>query len=613
MNKKQLALKFSAIAVSVLLASCGGGSYFDKANSSGGSTATTPAATVTLIIRDVTGFAVPVAVVKIGDSEIITNEQGIATFSLRSGKTYSAKITATGYEETTANVVVQGGVTTVTQTIRIAPLTAATSTVTARVFDGEAGTILANTQIQVGTQTMTTSANGDVTLSNITASERVLYNINSQGFAQQSLALDVIAGQPSNVNIQLLPLQLAGSFSATTGGSATLSNSPTQVDVAANSLVRNDSQAIVGDISVNIASINSILNIHQLPGELATVDSAGLKQPIESFGAMVINAVDDTKADVSLKAGSVATIHIPVVSRSTTLPATTPLYIYNVVKGYWEVDGSNVLTLSADKKYYTGTTSQFGAVSAAATYQTVNVTGCLADGNGYSLQNVPVSLEGVDYSGYTTAITNSDGIFTISARASSTVVVSGQLGKSISNTNKITTTTTASNMTPCLEMTNLANNVSIKLTWGVSPSDVDSHLFTPNGIFISYLNKGSVIAAPFAYLDVDDTSSFGPEIVSLRRLMVGDYNYVVHNYSATYFPGLTNSPTRVELNTPTGSQLFVPTVGETVSGVSKDYWHVFTLRVDANCNINIIPVGQWLSSEDSLKKSVETPVYCTPS
>ncbi|KXZ66958.1 YfaP family protein [Acinetobacter venetianus] len=611
MNKKQLILKLSAIAVSVLLASCGGDGYYGKENGNNG-TVVAQIATVTITIRDVTGFAIPAAIVKIGESEMIANEQGIVTFRLESGKTHSATVTANGYQVTNADVTVGAGQTTATQTIRITPLSAENSTVIARVFNGETGTVLANTQIQVGTETKTTGANGDVTLSNITNSEKVLFNINSQGFAQQSIVVNTITGQPSNINIQLLPLQLAGSFNPSTNASVSLSNSIAKVDVFANSLARTDSQSINGSVSIKIAPINSILDIHQLPGELTTVDSSGQRQLIESFGAMIINAVDSADNEVTLKTGNVATVSIPVVTRSTTLPATTPLYIYDVEEGYWVKDGSNILTLSTDGKYYTGSTSQFGAVSAATVYQTVEVTGCLADGNGYRLQNVPISLEGVDYSGYSTAITNSNGEFTISARANSTAVVAGQLGRSISNSNKITTAANSYAMSPCLEMTNLSNNVTVKLTWGSLPNDIDSHLLAPNGSLVYYGSKGSLSSAPYAYLDVDDTSSFGPEIVTIRRLMVGDYYYVVHNYSGTYNPGITDSPTRVELNTPTGSELFVPNSGESVNMVNKNYWHVFTLRVDTNCNISVIPVRQWLDSEISLKRPQQTPSYCVP-
>lgn len=333
MSKEKLILKLSTFAISIVLASCGGDGYYGQNTSNTNSNITVPAelATVTIIIRDVTGFAIPAATVKIGTLEVITNEKGIAIFKLEIGKTHSAKVTANGYQEHDASVIVNAGLTTTTQTIRVTPLLAENSSVTARVFNGATGSILANTQIQIGTETMTTSANGDVILSNITTTGKTLFNVSSSGFAQQVLTLDLIAGQPSNVNLQLLPLQLAGSFNPAMGGTVSLDNSADQVDVTANSLIRIDGQPIVGNVSVNIAPINSILDIHQLPGELVTVDSDGQRQPIESFGATTIYAVDATKASVSLKTGSVANVRIPVITRSTVLPATTPLYIYMMV------------------------------------------------------------------------------------------------------------------------------------------------------------------------------------------------------------------------------------------------------------------------------------------
>lgn len=44
------------------------------------------------------------------------------------------------------------------------------------------------------------------------------------------------------------------------------------------------------------------------------------------------------------------------------------------------------------------------------------------------------------------------------------------------------------------------------MTWDEKP-DVDLHIFEPNGVHIYYRNKQGEIG----YLDVDDTSSYGPE------------------------------------------------------------------------------------------------------
>lgn len=87
----------------------------------------------------------------------------------------------------------------------------------------------------------------------------------------------------------------------------------------------------------------------------------------------------------------------------------------------------------------------------------------------------------------------------------------------------------------------------LKWPWGASPSDLDSHLFTPNGDHVYFGAKGALTGLPFVNLDVDDITSFGPEVVTLTRVMQGTYVYAVHNYSGTQSPGITGSPTRVEL------------------------------------------------------------------
>lgn len=73
------------------------------------------------------------------------------------------------------------------------------------------------------------------------------------------------------------------------------------------------------------------------------------------------------------------------------------------------------------------------------------------------------------------------------------------------------------------------------LTWGQSPEDLDSHLFTPeidgSTHHVYYANSGAPSVAPYAWLDVDDTSSFGPEVVTVEQLYPGTYTYSIYEYS----------------------------------------------------------------------------------
>jgi uncharacterized protein YfaP (DUF2135 family) len=148
--------------------------------------------------------------------------------------------------------------------------------------------------------------------------------------------------------------------------------------------------------------------------------------------------------------------------------------------------------------------------------------------------------------------------------------------------------------------------VNIKLSWGAAPADVDSYLLTPSGSKIYYGSRGSLQVAPFANLDVDDTSSFGPEVVTINRLMVGAYTYGVDNFSRTYTPGLTNSPIRVELNVGNSQRIFSATTGETTG---TRFLRMFRLNVDASCNVTVEVVNTWENSTPSAPVAT-TPIYC---
>jgi hypothetical protein len=82
------------------------------------------------------------------------------------------------------------------------------------------------------------------------------------------------------------------------------------------------------------------------------------------------------------------------------------------------------------------------------------------------------------------------------------------------------------------------------LSWGLDPDDLDSHLWIPNGDgywHVYYVYDGYLDQPPYAMLDVDDTDSYGPETITIRKhelipsLSVdyyeGEYIYAVHHYS----------------------------------------------------------------------------------
>lgn len=81
----------------------------------------------------------------------------------------------------------------------------------------------------------------------------------------------------------------------------------------------------------------------------------------------------------------------------------------------------------------------------------------------------------------------------------------------------------------------LENEYRIVLTWGETPSDLDSHLIGTTGDneeHVYYYAKDGYASN----LDVDDTSSYGPETVTIPDLSQfdGKLYYAVHDYSNRY-------------------------------------------------------------------------------
>jgi len=128
-------------------------------------------------------------------------------------------------------------------------------------------------------------------------------------------------------------------------------------------------------------------------------------------------------------------------------------------------------------------------------------------------------------------------------------------------------------LTPILD----ERNWRIILTWGATPSDLDSHLTgpIPNSIsrfHVYYDNK----TTNYANLDLDDTTSYGPETITIPKVGSGTYRYSVHDFtnrSSTSSNALSQSGAQVQVYR--GNDLF-----KTYSVPSKSgtLWTVFEIR-----------------------------------
>ncbi len=140
-----------------------------------------------------------------------------------------------------------------------------------------------------------------------------------------------------------------------------------------------------------------------------------------------------------------------------------------------------------------------------------------------------------------TTTTGSSGDFTFS-------VNSGTYTCEVSATGFVTTSfvcvavggRTLSNQNYTISPVLSGNDLRIVLTWGSTPSDLDSHLTGPttgsSRFHVYYASKTTTGVS----LDVDDTNSYGPETITITQFLPGVYRYSVHDYSNA---GSTSSST----------------------------------------------------------------------
>jgi len=121
------------------------------------------------------------------------------------------------------------------------------------------------------------------------------------------------------------------------------------------------------------------------------------------------------------------------------------------------------------------------------------------------------------------------------------------------------------------------------LTWGENPWDLDSHLFTPEipgdydtlAYHVYFASPGYASEPPYADLDVDDVTSYGPEHITIWDEFPGTYIYAVYHYSGS--GTITTSEADVGVLMPDGTVESFSVPDEVTAG-DNYWWHV--------CNID---------------------------
>ena len=480
--------------------------------------------------------------------------------------------------------------------------------VSGRAIDAATALGISGVRVTAGGATTTTDATGAFNLNGVPTGERLNIVFNAANHAETARIAAVSGTGTTDVQARMVAVGATAQMDVATGGTVNVPGSTARVVLAAASVQRADGSLPTGSMTVRVTPIAPASDTAVMPGDFTTL-VAGVATPIESFGALNVTLTAADGARLNLRPGQTATIRIALSTRSPSPPATVPLYFYSNSLGRWVEEGTATLAGSGSSRYYEGTVTHFTTWNADQVYNTVRVTGCLASATGVRVANANVFSDGVNYSGTSSARTDAGGNFTIPIRRASVATLVAQTAGSFTNTLNAGPYTADTTLPNCLTLGAVGNSVTMKLTWGELPRDLDSYLLTPSGARVYYGSRGSLTSAPFANLDVDDTSSFGPEVVTVSRLMIGTYKYAVNNFTSQSSGFIGASGARVELTIPGRSlELFTPpTTGESSS---TNWWHLFEMDVDAACSITIRRVGVFAPSQPTLAPT-STPSYCT--
>lgn len=184
-----------------------------------------------------------------------------------------------------------------------------------------------------------------------------------------------------------------------------------------------------------------------------------------------------------------------------------------------------------------------------------------------------------------TTSTNNDGGYLFASQPSGTYTVRAtKAGFSDGAVTVVVAGTTA--VAPVAFLSPVGSNVAWRfvLSWGSTPQDLDSHLTGPlaasaSRFHVFFVDPGSLVASPFARLDVDVTFGFGPETITMSQQIAGVYRYYVYNFSAETPLSASNARVDVYQGNTLVRQYFPPQQ----SGL---YWTVFEIS-----GSTITPIG----------------------
>lgn len=448
--------------------------------------------------------------------------------------------------------------------------------------------------------TTTSNQDGYFVLSRVPVGP-VVVSVGRDGYMPTFRSATLTAGTAIHFEDLALVTAESGAVDGATGGQVATSDDVGSVEFGADSFVNGAGTPYTGEVTVQLSAMlpEDPAYFGAFPGEFAGIREDGVTEvPFISFGFMTVNLLADDKSPLQLADDVTATLRLTIdETKAASAPPTIPMWWFNEEDGHWYEEGEATLAGNV----YTADVAHFTSWNWDLPVDDIcSITGTVTDESGLPVAGARVISRGVDVALQDEAFTDDDGVYNVRAVRNTLTDVWAMMGSRASEPLRIEVGDICPLVLPGEQALVLTVPVySISLTWGEFPRDLDSHLLIPmtwddayDYYHIAYYNMGTYGDDPYAALDTDDTSSYGPEIITGTRLYDGRFQYWVHNWSDNDSEGLRDSEGLVQLSIGGSFWLFeaadVPLQGADPDG----WWHVCDIVVSGS-SFTVEPVMQF--------------------
>lgn len=256
------------------------------------------------------------------------------------------------------------------------------TTITGKVSDA-AGIPLSGVSITVGGKSVSSSANGTFTITEIDASSgRIIVKGSKTGFFEGTRGL--IPVKNGITKLELIMPAATADFNGNTSLDGNFLTNGTGIEIPANSLTGNGTfQAAIEHISPDNPDFERMIP----GGDLMATDAAGSDRQLYSYGMLMVKLTDASGNEINLASGKTATIRMKIAaSQLASAPASIPLWHFDEATARWKEEGS--ATRQGDQ--YVGTVSHFSSWNCDAPGGRSVIKGIVKDCHGNPLEGVRV-------------------------------------------------------------------------------------------------------------------------------------------------------------------------------------------------------------------------------